>query len=305
MKSLIGKSTTIFRGLLSQTARSFGHIPKNKLKLDSPISYKYDFNNLKNPMTEYVELKENVLCDLKGARKTRKRVGRGPGSGLGKTAGKGHKGQGQRGNKKKAGFEGGQTPLYRRLPKLGLAKANQNRLEYVNMEKLVYYIKRDLIKYDENDVITIKKLKEAGVVTDVKYGVKLLARGVDQLAELGKPIFIELSEISKPALDAINAQGGKVIIKYRTPLKLREHLYPEKFEFKLDEPLPDKKAVLHLEKYRDWGCEVVYRMPNWVKEEREKIDGLFVKPEKPDYEKINETKTRIKPILAKQYTFSV
>jgi len=304
MKSLLGKSTALFKGLIPCTKRAFSRIPKNKLKLEPTITYKYEFNTLKNPITEYVELKENTLCDNKGARKNKKRVGRGQGSGLGKTAGKGHKGQGQRGNKKKVGFEGGQTPLYRRLPKLGLAKQNKNRLDYLNVDKLVYYIKRDLLKFDENDIITIKKLTELGAISEPKHGVKLLSRGASLLNQLGKPIFIELSEISKPAFDAITANGGKVKIKYRTPLKLREHLHPEKFEFKLDEPLPDKKAVMHLEKYRDWGCEVEYHMPRWVKEEREKMDGLFVKPVKPDYEEINAKKTRVKPILPKQYTYN-
>lgn len=304
MQSLIGKSKILLKTLTPYSAKFFGHIPKNKIALKPTTTYKYQCNNLKNLMTEYTELKENVLCDLQGARKTRKRVGRGRGSGLGKTSGKGHKGQGQRGNKKKVGFEGGQTPLYRRLPKLGLAKQNKNRIDYLNIDRLVYYIKRDLLKYDENDVITIKKLMDIGAVSKVKNGVKLLSKGANLLNELDKPVYIELSEISKSAFDAITTNGGKVIIKYRTPLKLREHLYPEKFEFELNEPLPDKNTVLSLEKYREWGCEVSYRMPDWVKDEREKIDGLFIKQGKPNYEEINEKRARIKPILPKQYTFS-
>lgn len=304
MKGIFGISAAIIKRLTPRIAKSFAHIPKNKLKLESNVDYKYQFNTLKNPLTEYIELKENSLCDVSGARKARKRVGRGSGSGLGKTSGWGHKGQGQRGTKKKAGFEGGQTPLYRRLPKLGLSRQNKHQFDYLNADKLAYYIQRDILKFDENDMITIKKLMQVGAVSNVKFGVKLLSRGLVKLMALDRPIFIELSEIAKPVLDAILSKGGKVRIVYRTPLKLREHLYPEKFSFKLDEPLPDKKDVLNLEKFRDMGCEVVYRMPNWVKEEREKIDGLFVKPVKPDYESITEKRARVKPVLPKQYTFN-
>lgn len=299
---IVGKES--FKRLLTNPVRSFAKKNQFKDVLDKPFTYEFAFNTLKNPMTEYVDLKANTLCDNKGARKARKRVGRGKASGLGKTAGKGHKGQGQRGTKKKAGFEGGQTPLHRRIPKMGMNKQNTHRLDYVNLHKLVYYIKRGFLTYSEEDPITIKKLMNCGAVTKVKYGVKLLGRGKEDLDQLGKPVFIELSEISEDANEAIKRNGGKVIIKYRTALKMKEHLYPELFDLPLREPLPAKKKIIQLEKYRDWGCEIDYNMPKWVKEELEKVDNLFKETERLSFQEVVDQRAKVKPILPKEYNFS-
>ena len=79
-----------------------------KSKITQIVDYEFKYQNLKNPMVDkYIPIKYDTLCGVEGSRKKKKRVGRGPGSGLGKTSGKGHKGQGQRGTKKKYGFEGG------------------------------------------------------------------------------------------------------------------------------------------------------------------------------------------------------
>jgi large subunit ribosomal protein L15 len=141
--------------------------------------------------------------DLKpaaGSRKTRKRVGRGVGSGLGKTSGKGHKGQKARsgGTKGKGvGFEGGQMPMQRRLPKRGFSNYPFSR-EYaiVNLG--------DIARVEDVDVITPEVLFERWIVKDMKDGIKILSGG-----ELTKAVTIRASAFSAAAMDKIAKAGGK------------------------------------------------------------------------------------------------
>ena len=269
-------------------------------------NYKFEFNTLKNEMDEYIPLKENTICDNKGARQKRKRVGRGPGSGYGKTAGKGHKGQGQRGTKKKVGFEGGQTPLHRRLPKLKRRK-NYNIFNFLTIDRILYCIRRDWLVPQEGEFITIKNLVDKGVTKRMRFGLKILEDGAEKLKDLKIPLFLEVNSISEEAFNAIKESGGDVKIKYRTPLKLREHLEPEKFDLPLNEPLPPKREVYKLEKFREMGCQVEYRKPDWVNEELKKAENLFTNlGKKVSYQEIVEkTRLKKKPVLAKQYKFSI
>ena len=138
-------------------------------------------------------MKLHELQYTEGARKTRKRVGRGTSSGTGKTAGRGQKGQGARsGGGKKPGFEGGQTPLFMRLPKRGFT--NFNKLEYaiVNLDQLN--------TFEAGTVV----LKEAGLIKKELDGVKVLGNGT-----LEKAITVKAHKFSKSALAAIEAAGGK------------------------------------------------------------------------------------------------
>lgn len=142
-------------------------------------------------------MKLHELQYTEGARKTRKRVGRGTSSGTGKTAGRGQKGQGARsGGGKKPGFEGGQTPLFMRLPKRGFT--NFNKLEYaiVNLDQLN--------TFEAGTVVCPKALKEAGLIKKELDGVKVLGNGT-----LGKAISVKAHKFSKSALAAIEAAGGK------------------------------------------------------------------------------------------------
>ena len=134
----------------------------------------------------------------KGARHTKKILGRGQGSGQGKTSGKGHKGQNARsGGGVAIGFEGGQTPLFKSLPKRGFT--NFNRLEYaiVNLS--------DLNRFDEGTTVTAELLKQAGVVKKQLNGLKVLGNG-----KLEKKVNVTCNKISKSALAAIEKAGGKV-----------------------------------------------------------------------------------------------
>ena len=134
----------------------------------------------------------------KGARHTKKILGRGQGSGQGKTSGKGHKGQNARsGGGVAIGFEGGQTPLFKSMPKRGFT--NFNRLEYaiVNLS--------DLNRFDEGTTVTAELLKQAGVVKKQLNGLKVLGNG-----KLEKKVNVTCNKISKSALAAIEKAGGKV-----------------------------------------------------------------------------------------------
>lgn len=141
------------------------------------------------------------LSNLKpaiGSTKNRKRLGRGPGSGLGKTSGKGHKGQNSRsGGGVKPGFEGGQMPLQRRLPKRGFTAMSKKEYALVKV--------RELDLFEENSVIDLEALGKAGLVGRLQDGVKILGDG-----ELTKSLTVKAHKFSKSAVQKIEAAGGKI-----------------------------------------------------------------------------------------------
>ncbi len=142
-------------------------------------------------------MKLNTLSPAEGSKKTRKRVGRGIGSGLGKTAGRGHKGQKSRsGGFHKVGFEGGQMPLQRRLPKRGF----RSRTARYNAEVRLYQLAS--IK---GDTIDMAVLKEAGLVAADAKKVKIINTG-----EIGRAVTVKGIKVTKGAQAAIEAAGGKV-----------------------------------------------------------------------------------------------
>jgi large subunit ribosomal protein L15 len=147
----------------------------------------------------------NEISDNSGATKNRKRVGRGIGSGKGKTAGRGHKGQKSRSGVSLLGFEGGQMPLYRRLPKRGFKNPFSKDFSEINLGKLQVAI--DTGKIDGKKVINYNILQQAGIVRKSKDGLKLLGKG-----EFKAKVTIEVSGASKEATAAIEKVGGKVII---------------------------------------------------------------------------------------------
>ncbi|HBT46542.1 MAG TPA: 50S ribosomal protein L15 [Peptococcaceae bacterium] len=133
-----------------------------------------------------------------GARRPRTRVGRGIGSGLGKTAGRGHKGQKARaGGGVRPGFEGGQMPLTRRIPKRGFTNIFKRQLAVVNVG--------DLERFDSGTVVTPELLREAGLVKKGRDGVKVLGDG-----EITKPLVVKAQAASRQAVAKIEAAGGRV-----------------------------------------------------------------------------------------------
>lgn len=145
-------------------------------------------------------MKINELSPAEGSRRARKRVGRGPGSGHGKTSCRGHKGQNSRsGGGVRPGFEGGQMPIHRRLPKRGFKNPFRKEYSVVNVG--------DLSRFEPNTQLDPDSLKEAGLVWKMLDGVKLLGNG-----EISQPLVVRIHKISQSARTKIEAAGGKVEI---------------------------------------------------------------------------------------------
>jgi len=148
-------------------------------------------------------MKLNEISDNPGARKSRIRVGRGIGSGKGKTGGRGVKGQKSRTGVAIKGFEGGQMPLHRRLPKRGFTNIFAKDYNEVSLDRIQAAI--DAGKLDASKAVTVEALKEAGVLRRVKDGVRLLGPG-----ELKAAVSFEIAGASKPALEAVEKAGGSI-----------------------------------------------------------------------------------------------
>ncbi|MDA2185772.1 50S ribosomal protein L15 [Bacillus cereus] len=143
-------------------------------------------------------MKLHELKPAEGSRKVRNRVGRGIGSGNGKTAGKGHKGQNARsGGGVRLGFEGGQTPLFRRLPKRGFTNINRKEFAIVNLSTLN--------RFEDGTEVTPELLLETGVISKLNDGVKVLASGAVE-----KKLTVKAHKFSSSAKKAIEAAGGSV-----------------------------------------------------------------------------------------------
>jgi len=139
----------------------------------------------------------NNLKPAKGSVRNRKRVGRGPGSGLGKTAGRGEKGQKSRsGYGRKLGFEGGQMPLHRRVPKRGFNNRNRKEYAVVNVARLEVF--------EVGTIVTPELLLEKGVVSALRDGIKILGEG-----KLSKALTVRAHRFSAKAQEQIAAAGGK------------------------------------------------------------------------------------------------
>jgi large subunit ribosomal protein L15 len=150
-------------------------------------------------------MKLNQIKDNIGSTKNRKRIGRGIGSGTGKTSGKGHKGQKARSGVSIKGFEGGQMPIHRRLPKRGFTNINRINYTELNLGKIQKLI--DSNKIDPKKIINYKILLDLGLVKSNKTRIKLLAKG-----EIKNKIDIEVSAFSNSAKEIIEKAGGSIIV---------------------------------------------------------------------------------------------
>jgi large subunit ribosomal protein L15 len=150
-------------------------------------------------------MKLNEIRDNEGSTKNRMRVGRGIGSGKGKTGGRGVKGQKARTGVSIKGFEGGQMPLHRRLPKRGFNKPNARELNEVNIGRIQQAVEAG--KLEQGAPITIESLVAAGVVSKPRDGVKILGIG-----ELKAKLSFQVHGASKSAVDAIEKAGGSVTL---------------------------------------------------------------------------------------------
>ncbi|MFC5737980.1 50S ribosomal protein L15 [Sinirhodobacter huangdaonensis] len=150
-------------------------------------------------------MKLNELRDNAGAAKKSKRVARGPGSGKGKTAGRGIKGQKSRSGVALGGYEGGQMPLYRRLPKRGFTKPNRLDFAVVNLGLIEKFISEG--KIDASVEITEDVLIASGLVRRKLDGIRVLAKG-----EITSKVTLTVTGASKPAIEAVEKAGGKLTV---------------------------------------------------------------------------------------------
>jgi len=143
-------------------------------------------------------MKLNQLSPAAGSRKARKRLGRGVGSGTGKTAGRGSKGQNSRsGGGVRPGFEGGQMPIHRRLPKRGFTNIFKKKFALVNL--------RDLARFESGSMVDEAALLKAGLVKGGNDGIKVLGQG-----DITHPLTIMVDKVSKSAKEKIEAAGGQI-----------------------------------------------------------------------------------------------
>ena len=182
----------------------------------------------------------NALRDADGARKARKRVGRGIGSGKGKTSGRGHKGAKSRsGGGPRLGFEGGQTPLRLTLPKRGAHNPHRMTFDVVNLATLREYVEAGRFgEYDGDNprTLTMKDFVDAGLSNKkIKHGIKLLAGGVDADEAFIK-VRLEVSRASTKAKEIVERAGGSVTKVHYNRLGLRALLHPNKFPRGLPKP---------------------------------------------------------------------
>ena len=154
--------------------------------------------------------KLNELSDNPGATQRKKRIGRGPGSGKGKTGGRGIKGQKSRSGVAIKGYEGGQMPLYQRLPKRGFNKPNQKSYAVVNLGLIQKFI--DAGKLDAKAEITEDALVASGLVRRKKDGIRVLGKG-----ELSAKVKLSVTGASKGAVEAIEKAGGSVSVTAPAP----------------------------------------------------------------------------------------
>jgi len=150
-------------------------------------------------------MKLNELHDNPGATRPKKRVGRGPGSGMGKTAGRGIKGQKSRSGVAIKGYEGGQMPIYQRLPKRGFNKPNRKKYAVVNLGLIQKFIEAG--KIDAGQPITEDVLVASGLVRRKRDGVRVLAKG-----EVSAKLDLRVAGASKSAVEAVEKAGGSLSV---------------------------------------------------------------------------------------------
>ncbi|KAG6006725.1 hypothetical protein E4U21_006710 [Claviceps maximensis] len=195
------------------------------------------------------------LANNKGAIHQKKRVGRGPSSGHGKTSGRGHNGQKQHG-KVNPWFQGGQTPLIVKHGRSGFTNFRAPKMSEVNLDQIQEWINQG--RLDASKQITPKELIESNLVGSIKDGIKILSRGANTLKQ---PIDVLVSRASAGAIAAIEAAGGKVTTRYYTKLAIQRLVRGESVN--TDKPLPvGKEHVESVLAQAKNGAQFRYRLPD-------------------------------------------
>lgn len=181
-------------------------------------------------------------------------MGRGIGSSKGKTSGRGHKGRKSRsGGGIHPRFEGGQTPFYKTLPKRGFTNSHAEPMNPVNLGTLQDYV--DMKRLDVDMELTLKDLVDAGVVHNIKHGVKLLAKGSERFTT---PLNLKVSRASRQAIEAVEKVGGSVTTVHYNKLALRALLKPHKFDILPKFARPPPKLMPY---YTNWERNRGYLSP--------------------------------------------
>jgi large subunit ribosomal protein L15 len=209
-------------------------------------------NTTFNIQQSYVPITVLNIKDNKGARFTKTKLGRGPGSGKGKTSGRGHKGFKARVGNPNRHYEGGQVPVTRRLPKHGFRR-NAVKLfhSYINLDKIYYLIQKG--RLNPMEPITSRHVFWAGGVSKIGNGVKILSRGSEFLKDL-PPLHLEVTSASGRAIEVIKQHGGTVTCVYKNRLTMRAQAKPWKFYKPLLDPVPKYKMVKKLLELEDKGA---------------------------------------------------
>lgn len=237
-------------------------------------------------------LAPNLLHDNDGARYKYKKLGRGRASGKGKTSTRGHKGQNAReGGGVAPYFEGGQTSIVTRIPKWGFNRtAFKDHFDTLNFSQLYYFIQKGRI--DTNSPIKLQDIFEAGIISSIKSGVKLLARGVNLI---DRPLHIEVTDASQAAIDAVKAKGGSVTLVYKTPKQVEYSLKPYKFDLPISEyAMPPPKEAIKWKRMEGNGAILKYIKPKWLES--------FVEPVVPP---IPHFKRKPKPIVVRKIDYNI
>jgi large subunit ribosomal protein L15 len=197
---------------------------------------------------------------------------------MGKTSRRGHKGQGQRGTGQPAGFEGGQTPLSKRLPMWGRRPVDQTPFNIISLNKIVYYVRKGFL--DASKPITVQDLYQIKAVGQCKYGILITGFGGDVL---DFPLQLEVSDVTREAFEKIKEQGGGVKVIYRNKLSMRIHLKPWRYPVPMLPPICNWITVKKMEALRKMGCEVEYNMPDWARMDLEKQESGEADEKKDDF----------------------
>lgn len=211
-----------------------------------------------------VPLKPNNIFDNFGARYKFKKLGRGRASGKGKTSCRGHKGQKAReGRNVHPSFEGGQSSITIRIPKWGMNRTYFKKpLDPLNFSKLYYFIDKGRI--DTEKPISMKTMFEAGVFSKIKYGVKLLAGGLNKI---DRPLHFEVTDATKEAIDAVKAKGGSVTLFYKTDKQMEYHVKPYTFDLPMREfAMPPPSEAVKWKAKENLGATLKYIKPSWLDE---------------------------------------
>lgn len=255
--------------------RYFSSFPKSKYPT-STILRCFSAAPALEPITV---LKLNNLQDIPGAVRKKKRIGRGPGSGRGKTSGRGHKGQKSRaGGSIHPRFEGGQTPLWKLLPKRGFRNTRHGTpMNGINLETIQNYITMGRI--NPNEPITLSAMHQAGIfkANAVKHGVKLLATGT-----LTQPnLHIVVNRASQAAISAVEDKGGRVTTVHLNRLALRVALRPHKYPDPAHRPRQARPPPKLQPYYTNWNkrgyLHPAMQLREWLdsREDGEELNGAF------------------------------